>query len=138
MNSARDLAATGIPGPWTAHEGDLEGGTLVDYVTTLFANRNNDGTSTGRLFLTLAPNDIDPENGAEVIPAMTGDGPRAEQNAAKIVRAVNALGPLGNLLDTVAADHRQFRESCVNCGGTWPCEYAAARDAVEAALRGED
>jgi hypothetical protein len=77
----RKVAEAATPGPWRAVEGDLEGGTPLDYVTTLLGNRGQDGTTTGRLFLTLAPNNIDPERGAEVVPAMTGDGPIAEANA---------------------------------------------------------
>ena len=98
MNAARDLANTGTPGPWTAHQGDLEGGTMLDYVATLLRNRD-DGTSTGRLYLTIGRNDIDPENGDTVVPALTGDGPNAEANAVKLVRAVNALPAIADLLD---------------------------------------
>lgn len=88
------LAQATPPGEWRAVEGDLEGGTLNDYIATLLTNRQNDGTTTGRLFLTLAPNDVDPERGEEVVPAMTGDGPRAEANARLIAAAINALPAL--------------------------------------------
>lgn len=87
----RELLAAATPGPWRAVEGDLEGRPASEYVRTLFANREADDTSSGRLFLTLAANPIDPEAGAEVVPALTGDGPQAEVNAALIVAAVNAL-----------------------------------------------
>jgi hypothetical protein len=80
----RKVAEAATPGPWRAVEGDLEGKPPSEYLRTLLANREQDGTSTGRLFLTLAPNDIDPERGGEVVPATTGDGPRAQANAAHI------------------------------------------------------
>lgn len=129
-NAARELAATGTPGPWSAHEGDLEGKTPLDYIATLLRNREQDGTTTGRLFLMLAPNDIDPECGAEVVPATTGDGPRSEANAVKIARAVNALGPLGDLLDALES---AYPSSALQ----WRGPISDARRAAEAALRGE-
>lgn len=97
----RELAQAATPGPWSAREGDLEGKPASEYVRTLLANREADGTSTGRLFLTLAPNPIDPERGAEVVPALTGDGPSAEANAAYIAAASPDV-VLG-LLDRLAA-----------------------------------
>lgn len=96
----RELAMEATPGPWSAHEGDLEGKPASEYVRTLLANREADGTSTGRLFLTLAPNPIDPERGAEVVPALTGDGPSAEANAAYIAAASPDV--LLGLLDRLA------------------------------------
>lgn len=140
-NPARELADSGTPGPWADREGDLEGGTLLDYVSTLFANRD-DGTSTGRLFLALAHNTVDPEKGATVVPAMTGDGPHSEANATKIVRAVNALPAIADLLSVisghVACDCCPDDPRCLACGsGDWPCSTARAREAVEAALRGD-
>ena len=98
----RELLAAATPsGQWRAVEGDLEGGTLNDYIATLLTNRQNDRTSTGRLFLTLAPNDIDPELGAEVVPALCGDGPRAQANARLIAAAINALPSLLADLDAL-------------------------------------
>lgn len=83
----RELAEGATRGEWRAAEGDLEGKPPSEYLRTLLANREKDGTTTGRLFLVLAPNGIDPERGAEVIPATTGDGPQAEANAAYIAAA---------------------------------------------------
>lgn len=134
-NAARELAATGTPRPWSAHEGDLEGKTPLDYIATLLRKREQDGTTTGRLFLMLAPNDIDPECGAEVVPATTGDGPRSEANAVKIARAINALGPLGDL-----REHIQRAPSIADSLRDWHLWYVRLvelSDAVEAALRGE-
>ncbi len=140
-NAARELAATGTQGPWSAHEGDLEGKTPLDYIATLLRNREQDGTTTGRLFLMLAPNDIDPECGAEVVPATTGDGPRSEANAVKIARAVNALGPWADYDDAVLAYMRHQTvctdgPECRALMELWD-DFCFKRDAVEAALRGE-
>lgn len=106
----RELAQAATPGPWSAHEGDLEGKPASEYVRTLLANREADGTSTGRLFLTLAPNPIDPERGAEVVPALTGDGPRAEANAAYIAAASPdvVLGLLDRLAAVEAEHERRY------------------------------
>lgn len=141
-NPARDLAAIGTPGPWSAHEGDLEGGTPLDYIATLLRNRERDGTTTGRLFLTLGGNDEDPELGAELVTATTGDGPSAEANAVRIARAVNALPALADLLDAVdAVGHREgwhgWAGLCSECSSPWPCPTYAAAERVKAALRGE-
>ena len=140
---ARDLAAIGTPGPWSAHEGDLEGGTPLDYIATLLRNRERDGTTTGRLFLTLGGNDEDPELGAELVTATTGDGPSAEANAVRIARAVNALPALADLLDAV--DDVEHRESwtvdaryCIACARPWPCPTYTAAERVKAALRGDE
>ena len=81
LDSLTAVAQAATPGDWKAVEGDLQGQPASEYVRTLLANREADGTSSGRLFLTLAANDIDPECGGEVVPALTGDGPRAEANA---------------------------------------------------------
>jgi len=142
-NPARDLAAIGTPGPWSAHEGDLEGGTPLDYIATLLRNRERDGTTTGRLFLTLGGNDEDPELGAEMVTATTGDGPSAEANAVRIARAVNALPALADLLD--ALDDVEHRESwtvdaryCIACARPWPCPTYTAAERVKAALRGDE
>lgn len=100
----RELLAHATPvGDWQAVEGDLEGKPVSEYARTLFVNRENDGTTTGRLFLTVAPNPIDPERGATVVPALTGDGPQAEANAELIAAAVNALPLLLDALDEVPA-----------------------------------
>lgn len=72
------------PAPWRAVECDLEGGTILDYLSTLLGNREADGTSTGRAFMVLGPNVVDPERGGEVVVAFTGDGPQAEANAHRI------------------------------------------------------
>lgn len=142
-NPARDLAAIGTPGPWSAHEGDLEGGTPLDYIATLLRNRERDGTTTGRLFLTRGGNDEDPELGAELVTATTGDGPSAEANAVRIARAVNALPALADLLD--ALDDVEHRESwtvdaryCIACARPWPCPTYTAAERVKAALRGDE
>src|SRR5690606_5031629 len=81
LDAIRERAEAATPGPWEAREGDLEGKPASEYVRTLLANRERDETTSGRLFLTLAPNPIDPERGATVVPALTGDGPQAEANA---------------------------------------------------------
>jgi len=100
----RALAEAATPGPWRAVEGDLEGKPASEYLRTLLANREADGTTSGRLFLTLAPNDIDPEAGAEVVPATTGDGPRSEANGAFIAAARTAVPAL---LDALEAAERE-------------------------------
>ena len=41
----RRLLAEATPGPWRRVEGDLEGGTLDDYIATLLANRRDDRTT---------------------------------------------------------------------------------------------
>ena len=74
----------------------------ADYAATLLANRDKDGTS-GRLFLTVAANTIDPELGKQVVPALTGNGPRSEANALLIVAAINALPDLLDALEGVTA-----------------------------------
>lgn len=145
----RDLLAAASPLPWRVVEGDLEGGTMLDYVTTLLRNRSGDGTSTGHLWLTLAPNDVDPEKGAEVVPAMTGDGPKSEANAALVVAAINALpgllareqalrdrvAELSAALDRVRKLHDQDTSAlapgdwCPGCGDREPC-------ATKRAIRG--
>lgn len=58
----------------------------------------------------------------------------SDEDAAKIVAAVNALPRIADLIGVVDDEHRQFSESCVMCGGLWPCDYAAARDALVDAL----
>lgn len=45
-----------------------------------------------------------------------------------------ALPALADLIAVVDDEHRQYAQSCVMCGGLWPCDYAAARDALVAAL----
>ena len=102
-DALRRAEAEATPGPWRSVEGDLEGKPPSEYLRTLLANREKDGTSSGRLFLTLAPNDIDPELGAEVVPATTGDGPRAAANARLIALARNALPALLDECDDLAA-----------------------------------
>ena len=140
-NPAHALAATGTPGPWTAHEGDLEGGTVIDYLATLVGNREADGTTTRRLFLTQAPNNIDPERGAMVVPCTTGDGPNSEANAVKLARAVSALGPLGDYDDAVMAYLKHQAEcthgpDCSTLDRLWR-GLTAARDRLMAALTGD-
>lgn len=133
LNDLRALLDAATPvGEWRAVEGDLEGGTLNDYIATLLQNRQNDGTTTGRLFLTLAPNDIDPELGAEVVPAMCGDGPRAEANANLIAAAVNALP---GLLARLAAAEREAAERGLDLADTYRRagdEYLRRAEAAEA------
>jgi len=104
------LADAAGPGPWQHFEGDLEGKPASEYVRTLLANREADGTSTGQLFLVLGPNTVDPENGPEVVPALTGDGPYSEANAAFIAAARDAVPAL--LADLEAAE--QERDEAVN------------------------
>lgn len=133
-NPARDLAAIGTPGPWSAHEGDLEGGTPLDYIATLLRNRERDGTTTGRLFLTLGGNDEDPELGAELVTATTGDGPSAEANAVRIARAVNALPALADLLDAI----EWLDQEADNDRRRWIENTLAAAERVKAALRGDN
>lgn len=84
LTHLRAVAEAATPGPWRSVQGDLEGKPPSEYVRTLLANREQDGTTSGELHLLLAPNDIDPELGSEVVPALTGDGPRARVNAAHI------------------------------------------------------
>ena len=48
--------------------------------------------------------------------------------------ADRALPHIADLIGVVDDEHRQFSESCVMCGGLWPCDYAAARDALVQAL----
>lgn len=118
----RALLAEATPLPWRSVEGDLEGGSVVDYAAKLFGSRAEDSTTTGRLFLTLGRNDIDPERGAEVVPAMTGDGPRAQANADLIVAAVNALPVLLDLLpaaDQRARDEGTVREALRDLAQRW-------------------
>lgn len=118
LNAARKAT----PGPWRAVEGDLEGKPPSEYVATLLGNREADGTTTGRLFLTLAANPIDPELGAEVVPATTGDGPQSEANAEHIALndpefVASAMQALLSLTDVVeqaralVAERREWDES---------------------------
>lgn len=93
VTALRGLLADATPGPWQAVEGDLEGKDAAAYAATLLGNRDKDGTA-GRLFLTLADNTVDPELGAQVVPALTGNGPRSEANALLIAAAINALPAL--------------------------------------------
>lgn len=67
------------------------------------------------------------------------------EDARKIVLSVNAL-PLVDALCEALASHAEARATwdvdgeyrvCYDCGHDWPCPVAAARDALEAALRGE-
>lgn len=70
---------------------------------------------------------------------------RLDADAAKIVRAVNALPALGDLLDILAAHRDRHCDTCgpkpeptcVVCRMAWPCGTSIARDAVEVALREE-
>lgn len=101
LKTLRTLHAAATPsGEWQAVEGDLEGKPVSEYARTLFANRENDGTTTERLFLTVAPNPIDPERRATVVPALTGNGPQSEANALLISAAVNALPDLLAIAET--------------------------------------
>ena len=71
-----------------------------------------------------------------------------DADARKIVLSVNAL-PLVDALIEATKTHMKFayvsrtmqpdRQTpyCRQCGRAWPCPTAAARDALEAALRGE-
>lgn len=129
----RRLLAEATPvGDWRAVEGDLEGKPVSEYARTLFANRESDGTTSGRLFLTVAPNDIDPEKGAEVVPALTGNGPRSEANALLISAAINALPAL---LDAAEAARETtpaevgLREAVEALASVYATE-GAARDAA--------
>lgn len=112
MNAARDLAATGTPGPWAVVD------NMGEPWDTPICAGNGD-------YLGCSPD----------------DGVRAgfdDADAAKIVRAVNALGPLGDLLDATRTHRKRARlNACVVCDFPWPCPTSFARDAVEAALRGE-
>ena len=61
-------------------------------------------------------------------------------DAVKIARAVNALGPLGDLLDAAYEHRADNLDYCRECVGGVPihkCRIAAARDAVVAALTGD-
>lgn len=110
-NAARELAATGTPEPWSAE---------------VFPAETVDGVPWPAF--------------AEVEPSVASGADPTD--ALKITRLVNALGPLGDLLDALVW-HRPkpslFSDSevCYLCGYNWPCPIATARDAVEAALRGE-
>jgi len=105
---ARIEAAT--PGPWEATEGDLEGKPASEYVRTLLANREADGTSTGELHLALAANPIDPERGGTVVPALTGDGPQARANAEFIAHAREDVPALLAEVERLAAREQALRE----------------------------
>lgn len=125
MNSAaRDLMDTGTPGPWHALPGDDTFNPSVGAVPEAFPS--------------LLSSD---EWVAECKPAGDAD-------ANKIVLSVNAL-PLVDALIEATKTHMKFayvsrtmqpdRQTpyCRQCGRAWPCPTAAARDALEAALRGE-
>lgn len=129
---ARLEAAT--EGPWEAREGDLEGKPASEYVRTLLANREADGTSSGRLFLTLAPNRIDPEVSETVVPALTGDGPSAEANATFIAHARTDIPLLLTALDEAQAKARNHYAAFVGSEATL-ARAESARDAAEGALR---
>ncbi len=115
-NAARELAATGTPGPWSAHD-------VSEWIDT---------SPTWEVYF-IAPEGDPIVGGEEVAVANYVE----EADADKIARAVNALGPLGDLLDAIE-DH-------TSKGGIWSCSgrtdwctcITQLAHAVEAALRGE-
>lgn len=121
MNAARDLANTGTPGPWSYYED--HGRDITDEGWSLVGAAVAD-----RLILLTYPTGSEHED--------------VEADATKTVRAVNALPAIADLLSVlsghVACDCCPDDPRCLACGsGEWPCATARARDAVEAALRGE-
>ncbi len=111
-NAARELAATGTQGPWHTHSPHC-------YSTA------DDGLL---IFGADCEWPITPAGGEH-----RDDGVNAA-DALKITRAVNALGPLGDLLEVVA-DLLAYGGALEAWDG-WP-RFEEASDAVEAALRGE-
>lgn len=119
-SAARDLMDTGTPGPWHALPGDDTFNPSVGAVPEAFPS--------------LLSSD---EWVAECKPAGDAD-------ARKIVLSVNAL-PLVDALIEALADHVAASAYtsigltlvCGSCARYWPCPTATARDALEAALRGE-
>lgn len=112
----RALADTGTPGPFTAEAGGSEGYYVWGARGQSLARRNH------------------PEARDRVALVNCLDWQSDKENAEKIVAAVNALPRIADLIGVVDDEHRQFSESCVMCGGLWPCDYAAARDALVDAL----
>lgn len=120
MNAAHDLAATGTPGPWRLSLG-ASGTNWID---------------AGDYDEVLAPAP------AECMAYCYGGSSRidlSDADAAKIVTTVNALEPLGDLLDATDA----MIAACEARAGTktWAAHkerkaLSAARDAVVAALGG--
>ncbi len=108
-NPARELADSGTPGPWQV--GEIVPGVFAEHIP--------------------AYTDIEPCIAGGIDPT----------DAAKIVRAVNALPAIADLLDAIEA--LRVHIAAHQCG--WTCNTRAhlyirlhvARDAVEAALRGD-
>ena len=119
-SAARDLMDTGTPGPWHALPGDDTFNPSVGAVPEAFPS--------------LLSSD---EWVAECKPAGDAD-------ANKIVLSVNAL-PLVDALIFAVDKFRQHRKAAAKVGATFYCDrcaeleakIVAARDALEAALRGE-
>lgn len=117
-SAARDLMDTGTPGPWTE-----------------FVQHGRDYTDEGYSIVgvTSAAHDI-----ALTYPTGT-EHDEHESDARKIVLSVNAL-PLVDALCEATREHVRYyggRNDCASCDHPWPCPTSAARDALEAALRGE-
>lgn len=113
MNAARDLAAIGTPGPWR-HGSWLYREVRAGENGFLVAEAHNDGWSD---------DERDHRDG----------------DATKIVRAVNALPAIADLLDTIDAAI-EGADVWGTCGHEWADlkKFATARDAVAAALTGEE
>jgi hypothetical protein len=59
----------------------------------------------------------------------------SDEDAAKIVAAVNALPALADLIDAVGTHRKRARlTACAVCDFPWPCPTTAARDALVEAL----
>ena len=123
MNAARDLAATGTPGPWELSKpsGDpwieqtgLTGGTVLEPERVDCMAYCYGGSSRYNL---------------------------SDDDAAKIVAAVNALPLVADLLDALQEEdeHRVECAACVGCtpGNTLWIVAMVAREQLTAALRGE-
>lgn len=111
MNAARDLAATGTPGAWELSK-PASGDPWIEQVG-------------------LTGNAVLEHEQVDCMSYCYGGSSRynlSDADALKIVRAVNALPAIADLLDAI--------DNIGTPATSWP-NIAAARDAVAAALTGE-
>lgn len=140
MNAAEAIAAlratheAATEGPWmygTPDEGCVQ--TSAEWMAE--CAKEPDGSAAGSLWVAWQQRD-----GELFIPAITGDGPTSERNAAAIVSVHNSLPALLKALeDVLEIARREPHEVTCRChifvvSGVCNCWKARVENAVEAAL----
>ena len=132
MTAAEKLAAlratheAATEGPWMygTPDDDCEQ-TRAEWMAE--CAKEPDGSAAGSLWVAWQQRD-----GELFIPAITGDGPTSERNAAAIVSAHNALPALLKALEDVLELHYEASfQKCLSCSDPYPCDTAYF---IEAAL----